>query len=48
VAHQDKPYFYLKAGKSEYGIESTEAIPQDYAHATAKLTFIILSEENES
>ena len=35
VAHQDKPDFYLKAGKSEYGIECTEAIPQDYAHATA-------------
>ena len=35
MAHQDKPDFYLKAGKSEYGIECTEAIPQDYAHATA-------------
>ncbi len=35
VKHQDKPDFYLKAGKDEYGIECTEAIPQDYAHATA-------------
>ena len=42
MAHQDKPDFYLKAGKSEYGIECTEAIPQDYAHATA------ISEKNSN
>ena len=35
VKHQDKPDFYLKSGADEYGIECTEAAPQDYAHATA-------------
>lgn len=35
LVHRDKPDFHLKSGKREIGIEHTEAIPEDYAHATA-------------
>jgi hypothetical protein len=34
LMHRDKPDFYLRTGKQEIGIEHTEAIPEDYAHAT--------------
>lgn len=42
LVHQDKPDFYLKTGTNEYGIECTEAIPEDYAQAIA------ISEKNSN
>lgn len=35
LTHRDKPDFFLKTSDLEIGIEHTEAIPQDYAHASA-------------
>jgi hypothetical protein len=35
LTHRDKPDFYIKSGIQEIGIEHTEAIPSDYAHANA-------------
>jgi len=34
LMHREKPDFYLRTGNQEIGIEHTEAIPEDYAHAT--------------
>ena len=33
LTHRDKPDFCLNIGNQEIGIEHTEAIPEDYAHA---------------
>jgi len=35
LTHRDKPDFFLETPDLEIGIEHTEAIPQDYAHANA-------------
>ena len=35
LTHRDKPDFFLETSDQEIGIEHTEAIPQDYAHASA-------------
>jgi len=35
LIHRDRPDFYIKFGEQEVGIEHTEAIPSDYAHADA-------------
>jgi hypothetical protein len=42
LTHRDKPDFLLKTSDLEIGIEHTEAIPQDYAHASA------ISEKSEN
>jgi hypothetical protein len=41
LIHRNKPDFYLKSGDQEFGIEHTDAIPSDYAHARA------ISEKND-
>ncbi|MCF8143059.1 MAG: hypothetical protein K9N21_03975 [Deltaproteobacteria bacterium] len=35
LTHRDKPDFHLVTNNLEIGIEHTEAIPEDYAHASA-------------
>ncbi|WP_156887678.1 hypothetical protein [Desulfotignum balticum] len=35
LTHRDRPDFLLETSDSEIGIEHTEAIPEDYAHASA-------------
>jgi hypothetical protein len=34
LTHRDKPDFFLETSDLEIGIEHTEAIPEDYAHAS--------------
>ena len=34
LTHRDKPDFFLETSDQKVGIEHTEAIPQDYAHAS--------------
>lgn len=35
LVHRNKPDFYIKLGDQECGIEVTDAIPKDFAHARA-------------